>query len=94
MFLPRATTGTVSSVNDSATNQTLLAQSGSRLGATVYNDSDQALCLKLGATASLTSFTAKIAPGGYYEVPAWYTGVIDGIWAADGSGAARITELT
>ncbi len=90
----RSSSPSQSSVNDSASNVTLLASNANRLGATVFNDSSEALYLKLGATASTTSFTCKIPAGGYYEVPFNYTGIIDGIWNADSTGAARITELT
>ena len=96
----RSTTATVTSVADSAASVTVLASNASRLGATVYNDSDQILYLKLGATASTSSFTVVLdkksanGVGGYYEVPAGYTGILDGIWAADSTGSARITELT
>lgn len=90
----RSATGTTTSVADSASNQTILASNANRLGATIYNDSTVALYLKLGATATTSSFSVKIAPEGYYEVPCGYTGIIDGIWASDASGSARITELT
>lgn len=89
----RPATPTVTSVNDTATSTTLLASNASRLGATVYNDSTVNLFVKLGATASATSFTVRLEPNTYYEVPFGYTGIIDGIWASDASGAARITEL-
>lgn len=87
-------TATLSNVADTATSTTLLASNADRLGASVYNDSTVALYLKLGTTASATSFTIKLQPDDYYEVPAGYTGRIDGIWASDASGSARITELT
>lgn len=90
----RASSSAVTSVNDTASSTTLLAANANRLGATVYNDSTVALYLKLGATASLTSFTVKMAADSYYEVPFAYTGIIDGIWASDASGSARITEIT
>lgn len=91
----RAATPSQTSVNDSASNVTILASNANRLGATISNDSSAALYLKLGATASTTSYTCKIASGGYYEVPFNYTGIIDGIWATDpNDGAARVTELT
>jgi hypothetical protein len=94
-----STTGTTTSVNDQATSVTLLAANPARKGATIYNDSPGLLYVKLGATASVTDFTALLlgngsGVGGYYEVPAGYTGIIDGIWSADASGAARITERT
>ena len=90
----RPATGTVASVAASATNVTLLASNASRKGAMVYNDSAVALYLKLGATASSSSFTAKVFGNGYYELndPA-YTGIIDGLWDS-ASGNARVTELT
>lgn len=87
-------TGTTSSVPASATNVTLLAANIGRAGATIHNDSASAtLHVKLGATATLTDYTTKIAPDGYYEVPFGYAGIIDGIWTA-AVGDARITELT
>ena len=74
----------------------LLASTAGRKGAYFFNDSDQALYLKLGATASATSFTVKVAAAGFYELPTSpvYTGAVDGIWAANSTGAVRITELT
>jgi hypothetical protein len=89
----KSTTGTSSNVASSATNVTLLASNANRLGATIYNDSNKRLYLKLGATASATSFTQILFGQGYYEVPANYSGIIDGIWES-ANGSARITELT
>lgn len=90
-----SSTSSVTSVGSSATSVNLLASNANRKNATFYNDSTQILYLKLGATASNTSYTVQIQPGGYYELPAGkiYTGAIDGIWAA-ANGNARITELT
>lgn len=90
----RSSTGTVTSVSDTASSTTLLASNTSRLGGSIYNDSTAILYVKLGATASTTSFTTKVYPEELYEIPGNYTGIIDGIWASDASGAARITELT
>lgn len=87
---------TQSSVAASVTSVSLLAASDARAGATIFNDttdSSNFLYVKLGATASTTSFTIKMNPGGYYEVPYGYNGAIDGIWTV-ASGNARITELT
>lgn len=86
-------TGTSSNVSASASNVTLLASNAARVGASIHNDSTAILYLKLGATASATSFTARLTEQGYYEVPAGYTGIIDGIWAS-ATGTARVTELT
>lgn len=88
-------TSGVTSVAAAAVNTTLLAANTDRRGATVFNDSASAiLYLKLGATASTTSYTVQIPPNNYYELPSpVYTGVIDGIWSA-AVGNARVTELT
>ena len=80
-------------VASSAANVNLLALNLNRLGAMIYNDSTATLYIKLGTTASLTSYTVQVAPLGYYEVPYGYTGNIDGIWSS-ANGNARITELT
>lgn len=89
----KSSTGTHANVASSASNVTLLASNASRLGATIYNDSTAILYVKLGATASTTSYAAQMATLSYYEVPFGYTGIIDGIWAS-ANGNARVTELT
>lgn len=86
-------TGTHANVAGSASSVTLLAANPSRLGAAIFNDSTADLYVKLGATASATSFTIKLDQDGYYEVPFQYTGVIDGIWGS-ATGAARVVEFT
>ncbi len=85
---------TSANVSDSASSVTLLASSSSRVGATFWNDSTSILYLKFGATATTTSCAVKIAPDGYYELPGpqVYSGIIDGIWSADASGACRVTS--
>ena len=90
-----AATGTASNVSGSASSVTLLAANASRVGAMIFNDAANVLYVKLGATASTTSYTVQLAASAYYELPSSpiYTGVIDGIWSASG-GAARVTELT
>lgn len=86
-------TNTITSVASSASNVTLLAANANRLGATVYNESTAILYLKLGATASATSYTVQMGASTYYEAPYGYTGQIDGIWAS-ANGNARVGELT
>jgi hypothetical protein len=83
----------VTSVNDTANSTTLLAANTSRKEAIIYNDSTAILYVKFGTTASATDFTYKVQPDGAID-DIRYTGRIDGIWASDASGAARITELT
>lgn len=86
-------TSSVTQVASAATSAQLLAANSSRLGMSVYNDSAQVLYLKLGTTASTTSYTVQVPAQGYWELPVRYTGRIDGIWAS-ASGNAYVTELT
>lgn len=89
-------TGTLSSVAASTSTATLLVANSARVGFSLYNDSTTAtLYLALGSGASLSAFTLKMAPGGYYESPVGfsYTGIVTGVWSA-ASGNARLTECT
>lgn len=85
-------TPTVSRVTSVATTTTLLAANAARRLATIFNESTSVLFVKFGATASATSYTVQVSAGGYYEVPGFYSGAIDGIWSA-ANGAAQITEV-
>lgn len=90
----RSTTGAQSIVAGSASSVTILASNASRLGASVYNDSTAILYLLLASgSASTTVHTVQMPAGYYFEVPAFYTGIIVGIWAS-ATGSARVTELT
>jgi len=89
----RPNANSVTSVAGSASSVQLLASNPYRLGAAIYNDSSADLYLKLGTTASTSSFTVKMAANSYYEVPFSYTGEIDGIWSS-ATGNARITEIS
>ncbi len=89
-------TGTVTSVASLATNQTLLALNASRKGVILNNTDANDLYLKYGATATTSAggWTYIIHAGATWEMSSpIYTGIIDGIWAADGSGVAEITEV-
>jgi len=90
----KALTGTTTSVNASATNVTVLAANTARLGATFMNLSTATLYLKLGATATATtSYTVKMPPDAYYEMPFGYYGIVDGIWSA-ANGYVNVTEIS
>lgn len=84
---------TTTSVAASTSNVILLSANGARLGATIYNDSMNLMYVKLGSTASISSFEIKLFPLSYYEVPYGYTGEVNGIWSS-ATGFARIGELT
>lgn len=95
-----STTGTTTRQAASASNVTLKAANTSRKGLTIFNNTTAAfLFVKLGATAVITagseSFTIKMAPQSYFEIPFDYTGIVDGIWdSAEASAEALMTELT
>lgn len=85
---------TITSVNSTASNTTLLSENTSRRGVTIHNTDSYTLLLKYGETASASSYSVPIKPDMFWEMPdPVYTGRIDGIWLGDGSGAAIITEL-
>lgn len=91
-------TATVSSVASSASSVVLFAAAEPNAAdlRIVHNDSSAILYIKYGATASTTSFTAKLAADASYTFPvgrggAIYTGVVHGIWAS-ANGFARLTE--
>lgn len=88
----------LTSVVGSLSNVTLLAANANRKMAMVTNESNNNaanLYLKFGATASTTSYTILVPPGGYFEfpVPIW-PGRVDGIWSTNSNATARMTELT
>lgn len=90
-----AGTGTLTSVDSTASSTTILAANPDRLGATIYNTDANALYILLGAgTASASNLSWSIAANSQYQVPFGYTGIIVGVWAADGAGAAKVTEFT
>lgn len=88
-----AATATLANVAASASSVTLQASNTSRLGWMFVNDSTSAVYVKFGSAASTTSYTVKVAAGGYYELPFGYNGIITGIWDS-ATGNARVTEIT
>jgi hypothetical protein len=88
-----AGTATLTNVSASASSVTLLSSNASRLGAMIYNDSVAVLYVKLGTTASSTSFSIRLDRYEYADIEDGYTGRIDGIWVT-AVGTARVTELT
>jgi epidermal growth factor receptor substrate 15 len=88
-----SSTPTSTSVAGNASSVQLLAANASRRGATLFNDSTAVMYVKLGTTASATSFTVRLLANAYYEVPFSYNGRIDGIWVS-ATGNCRLTELT
>lgn len=90
----QASTAAVTSVASSASAVTLLAANAERKSALFFNDSTATLYLKFGVGAAPSSFTVKIAPGGYADMSdVVYTDIITGVWDA-ANGYCNITELT
>lgn len=89
----RAPTANVTNVAAAVASTQLLAANALRVGVIIFNDSTSVLYVKFGTAAATTSFTVRVAAAGYYEVPAYYSGVVHGIWNT-ANGAARVTEVT
>lgn len=88
-------TAAVTSVDSQTAAVQLLAASTTRKGVTILNTDSNALYIRFGAgDATATDYSVQVPPNGYYEVPYGYTGRISGIWAADGTGAAKITAFS
>lgn len=74
--------------------QILVAANVNRDGLTIWNDSSGNLLLELGAAPTPSTYTAKIAPGGYYELPYLYIGQVQGLWDAPGGNGVLVREFT
>lgn len=83
---------TLTNVSASVTSVTIKATNYNRKVLNVFNDSTAWMYLKFGTSASTTSFTVKIAPGQYYEMPQpVYVEELTAVWAS-ATGTARVTE--
>ena len=88
-------TSSVTSTTASASSVTVLASNANRKLAVFVNDSDKIAYVKLGGTASTTSYSYKLQPNSTLELAQpVYTGVVDAIWESSPTGAMRVTELT
>lgn len=88
------TSSTDVSLASSASSAQLLAANASRSGLLLNNTDANAVYLYYGTTATASKFTVKIPADAYWEMPQpIYTGRIDVIWAADGSGSLIGSEL-
>jgi hypothetical protein len=92
--LTNPTTGSnITSLAASVTNQTALSPNNQRVGAIFWNEGKGVAFLKLGAVATLSSYTVQLGTNGYYELPFTYQGRVDVIFDK-AVGNLRITELT
>jgi len=91
----KASASTVTAVAAVANSSyTALASNASRLGAFIFNNTNKTLYIKLGATASTSSFTAVLFAQAYWEVSPDYTGIIDVFSPSGVSGTVLVTEIT
>lgn len=85
----------VTSVAYNASNATLLNATPARMGAYFFNDTDKAAYIKLGATATTSDFTVKVAAGAGWALPFSYVGKVDYIGEGGGTtGAVHVTEFS
>jgi hypothetical protein len=85
-------TATLANVAAATSSTTVLAANSAAVGRAAFNDSSAAMYLKYGTAASTTSFTVKIAAGGYYEFPSpLYYGAATAVWDS-ATGSVRTTE--
>lgn len=90
----KSSTVVATNIMAAGTSTELLASNVSRLGATIYNDSQSGLLyINLGASADSSDFVTKLLPLTYYELPFGFTGQVNGIWSVLG-GFARVCEFT
>lgn len=84
-------------VATSGTSVQLAAANGSRSALKIFNASTNPLYVNFGAAAAISSghYVHKVAAGALWE-PAGpiYNGVVNGIWSADDSSYANITEIS
>ena len=89
----RPATATVTSVTVAVASTTILASNVNRLGAILWNQTGTTF-VKLGTTASSTSYTVRLAINSEWEVPTpVYTGIITGS-ASAATNILLATELT
>ena len=82
----------VTSVDSAAASTQLVAVNAERRNLIIENTDANRLYVLLGSgTASATNFSFSLAQNENAHVPG-FTGQVMGIWSADGSGAAKITQ--
>lgn len=90
-----ASTTLVSSANASTTNFAFLADNPARKGAAFFKEGGNTVYVKLGATATATSYTVRLTNNGYYELPEDYTGRVDILFSNNTAGnILYVTEIT
>lgn len=91
--LAPASAGAATQVTLTTGSTSILSANTARKGATIQNTSALAIAfITLGSTSSLTTYTVRLIPNAYYELPYGYTGIVTAI--GDIAGTLTVTELT
>jgi hypothetical protein len=92
--MPKAGTSTDVSLASSASSAQLLAANTARTGLYLTNTDANDVYVYFGTTATASKFSVRLGYLDTFVMPApIYTGRIDAIWSADGSGSLIGTEL-
>lgn len=90
----RPATDTHFFVTASLNSQVLLYSNTIRRMATVYNDANKNMYLKVGDGANTGSWDVRLPPNAYFELPyPAFTGPLTAIWVSGTIGQARVLEL-
>lgn len=91
----KTTTRTSVAYGSLSSSYSALAINVDRVGATIYNNTNDDLYIGLGTTAVSTSdFTVKVVADAYYELPYKYHGAVRIIAAGASSGNVQITDIS
>lgn len=86
---------TVTASVTTANGVPICAANTGRFGGIITNDDANALYVLFGAgNVSSTNYSVKLYTDDICLIPAGYTGIIKGLWAADGSGNSYVTEFS
>lgn len=89
VFLPKTASTTVTMFTSTTNATTLANSSATRRMVHIYNEGSDVLYVKLGTSPTLTSYSFKLQPEAYWEMPVTtYTGTITGLWTGATSTAA------
>ena len=65
-----------------------------RRGMTLANNSTGNVLIELGAAPTVDTYTVRLEPKSYYELPYGFTGQIQGMWDALGGVGVLVRELS
>lgn len=90
-FMPPGSSSVVE-VSASAASVQLVASNLSRLGILLSNESSGTLYVQLSAPAATSSFSLKVSPGSFLNIPFTWGGPVSGFWKP-ATGSVMVTEL-